>query len=177
MMELVSWDHEIPNIWKIGKIKKCLKPPTSMYIYVCMYIYIYVCSPPPGPTFFSISLTVSLQGQPSAICYLQKHTHNKANKTNNALESLLPSPHPKEGLPKLCVFFCYYIYINKINMPATLEQIFLPKTNQEERVAVRVSLTQNGHVSAVLYTFTGITFGKTSIYIYMLLYQFLVNIP
>ena len=52
-------------------------------------------------------------------------------------------------------------------MPATLEQIFLPKTNQEERVAVRVSLTQNGHVSAVLYTFTGITFGKTSIYIYI----------
>ena len=52
-------------------------------------------------------------------------------------------------------------------MPATLEQIFLPKTNQGEGVAVRVSLTQNGHVSAVLYTFTGITFGKTSIYIYI----------
>ena len=112
MMELVSWDHEIPNIWKIGKIKTCLKPPTSMYIYiyVCIYIYMYA-PPPPGPTFFSISLTVSLQGQPSAICYLQKHTHNKTNKTNNALESLLPSPHPKVGLPKLCVFLLLYIYI------------------------------------------------------------------
>jgi hypothetical protein len=53
---------------------------------------------------FSISLTVSLQGQPSAICYLQKHTHTKTNKTNNALESLLPSPHPKVGHPMFFLF-------------------------------------------------------------------------
>ena len=55
-----------------------------MYAYVCvcmhacmhvcnMHIYIYMLIPPPGPTFFPITLTVSLQGQPSAICYLPKN--------------------------------------------------------------------------------------------------------
>ena len=80
----------------------------SIYIYICVYIYyyIYVCiyiyaHPPPGPTFFPITLTVSLRGQTSVICYLAK---------NNALESLLPFPHPKVGLPRLC-FFVFFLFV------------------------------------------------------------------
>ena len=69
--------------------------------------YIYV-SPPPGPTHVSISLTVSLQGQPFAICYLKKKktTNTKKQPKNNALESLLPSPHPKVCHPKR--FFLFF---------------------------------------------------------------------
>ena len=31
MMEFVSWDDDIPNIWK-NKKKKSSKPPTGMYL-------------------------------------------------------------------------------------------------------------------------------------------------
>ena len=34
--EFVSWDDDIPNIWK----NKCSKPPTSIY-HIYIYIYIY----------------------------------------------------------------------------------------------------------------------------------------
>ena len=66
-------------------------------------------TPPPGPSFFPMTLTVSLRGQPSAICYLQKKGKTKNQKTTNALESLLPFPHPKIGLPCFfLVFFSWY---------------------------------------------------------------------
>ena len=52
-----------------------------------LYVYVY---------FFPITLTVSLRGQPSAICYLPK---KQKKQKNNALESLLPFPNPKVGLP------------------------------------------------------------------------------
>jgi hypothetical protein len=35
LMEFVSWDDEIPNIWKV--IKSCSKPPTSMVSYVFIW--------------------------------------------------------------------------------------------------------------------------------------------
>ena len=59
--------------------------------------------PPTRTYFFSIPLTVSLQGQPSAIYKKkqeQEQKYTKKNK-NHALESLLPSPSPKVGHPKL----------------------------------------------------------------------------
>ena len=52
-----------------------------------LYVYVY---------FVPITLTVSLRGQPSAICYLPK---KQKKQKNNALESLLPFPNPKVGLP------------------------------------------------------------------------------
>ena len=73
-------------------------------------------TPPPGPSFFPMTLTVSLRGQPSAICYLQKKGKTKNQKTTNALESLLPFPHPKVGLPKLC-FFCFFPVLFKDLIP------------------------------------------------------------
>ena len=66
------------------------------YIYVCIYIYAHS---PPGPTFFPITLTVSLRGQPSAICYLPK---------KQCIGEPSPLPHPKVGLPKLC--FCVFVF-------------------------------------------------------------------
>ena len=57
--------------------------------------YIYV-SPPPWPTHVSISLTVSLQGQPFAICYLKKNNkHQKTTKKTMHWRAFSPPPIPK----------------------------------------------------------------------------------
>ena len=45
-----------------------------IYFYLYIYIYVYMFTPHQGLffLFFPIALTVSLRGQPSAICYLPK---------------------------------------------------------------------------------------------------------
>ena len=68
--------------------------------------------------YFPTTLTVSLRGQPSAICYLLSAKKNKTNNNNNALESLLPFPNPKVGLPFLggfCFFFLGTHSLPKLN--------------------------------------------------------------
>ena len=77
-----------------------------------MYIYIYTRSPlPPGPSYFIDCFIVRSTG-----CYQlsakrnkpKRHKHQKkSERKNNALESLLPFPHTKAGLPKLFLFFIF----------------------------------------------------------------------
>ena len=56
--ELVSWDSEIPNIWK-----KSSKPPTR-YIMVCILSWMGV----PGPIFLDIRASIAqLEGQHAAL--------------------------------------------------------------------------------------------------------------
>ena len=58
-----------------------LTPPTRTYLF-----------------FYSIDCFIAR----STICYLKKtRRRTKTHKKNNALESLLPSPSPKVGHPKL----------------------------------------------------------------------------
>ena len=85
----------------------------AIYIYIQYYIhtvYIYIHAHPRHQGL-PISLTVSLWGQPFATAICQKkqtkktQTPKNRKEKNNALESLLPFPHTKVGLPKLC-FFC-----------------------------------------------------------------------
>ena len=81
-----------------------------------MYIYIYVLTPHQDLPFFDftdcfIARSTYLLSAPP------KKTNTKKNKKrNNALESLLPSPHPKEGHPKLC-FFCVFFVLFKNLIP------------------------------------------------------------
>ena len=84
-------------------------------------VYVYA-HPPTRAYLLSISLTVSLQGQPSAICYLpkkqQQHKYKKTKKkqkpkNNNALESLLPSPDPNVDLPKL-FFLVFFLFLGTL---------------------------------------------------------------
>ena len=92
-------------------------------------VYIYICLPhPPGPSFFPLTLTVSLRGQPSAICYLQKQQKKhkvfgrptlgwgKGRRLSNALFFVfgfrffflanppLPKPNPKQVIQNVCMF-------------------------------------------------------------------------
>ena len=120
VVDLALWKNMSSSVWddenskymeKLEKIKKCFENHQP----VCMCIYISMYAPPPTRTylFFSISLTVSLQGQ--TICYLlsakKQHTHTpKIKQTKNALESLLLSPSSQSRSPKtLCFFFFGYI--------------------------------------------------------------------
>ena len=71
------------------------------YIYLYLSIYIYV-HPPPGPIFLFFLLHwlfhYEVNRLLSAICL-----------KNNALESLLPFPHPQVSLP-ICFFFCFFCF-------------------------------------------------------------------
>ena len=90
-----------------------------------MYIYIYTRSPlPPGPSYFIDCFIVRSTG-----CYQlsakrnkpKRHKHQKNRKEkNNALESLLPFPHTKAGLPKLCFFLLFFFggfFLGTLSLP------------------------------------------------------------
>ena len=86
------------------------KKTTCFLHYIhCLYIYIY--AHPPRTYFFSISLTVSLQGQPSAICYLpkkqQQHKYKKTKKTKTKKQQCIgePSPLPRSQRRSPKTFF------------------------------------------------------------------------
>ena len=76
---------------------------------MCIYISMYA-PPPPGPTFFSISLTVSLQGQPFAICYLPQ------KKCIGEPSPLPPSQSrsPKTVFCLLCLFSFLFLFCSRI---------------------------------------------------------------
>jgi hypothetical protein len=70
-------------------------------------VYIYAPPPHQGLPFFPISLTVSLRGQPSAICYLpketkkhKKHKHHKNQKqTKNTKNKKSKNKNKKHKKP------------------------------------------------------------------------------
>ena len=83
---------------------------------------VHIFSPPPlRPTsviLFSYYIDCFIAR--STICILLS-----AKKTHNALESLLPFPHPKVDLPKLCFFFFVLVFLSWYPSPSQTQ----PKTN------------------------------------------------
>ena len=81
-----------------------------MYIhisYLCREGIAYSSPAPPRPTFFPITLTVSLPGQPSAICYLQKKQKTMHSRAFSPSPSQSRSPKTFFLLFLLC--FCFFV--------------------------------------------------------------------
>ena len=96
-------------------------------------IEVYIYAHPPGPTFFLFHGPFHCK-----VNYLlsaeKKHKHKK-----NALESLLPSPHPQVGLPKLWfvwlffVFFCVRSFFFLVQVPRPFQN---PTQNKSSKMFV-----------------------------------------
>ena len=72
-----------------------------------------MCSPPTSTYLFSISLIVSLQGQP--ICYLphpKKQTPKKTKKETMHWRAFSPPPIPKKVTQNFA-FFVFFLFCSK----------------------------------------------------------------